>query len=86
MKSFREWQGYTPSIDGPPLEPHTISGAEVQIKQLASHIRTSFNLDDRWTQYHQQIAQAAELLNQAADLLGRVMTSSERNTPHKYHQ
>ena len=87
MKSFKEWQdySYTQSIDGPPLDPHTISGAEVQIKQLARNIRSSFNVDERWKQYQRQISQATEMLEQAADLLGKIMSSEERNTPHKYH-
>jgi hypothetical protein len=55
MKSFKEWQikevNYNQNIDGPPLEPATISGAQVQIRQLAFNIRTTFVLDEKFIQY-----------------------------------
>lgn len=89
MKSLKEWranENYTASIDGPPLEPHTISGAEYQIRHLARNIRTTFNLDDRWKQYQQQISQATQLLDQAANTIGNIMSGEERNTPHKYYR
>jgi len=91
MKKFKQWRieegySYTPSIDGPALQPHTISGAEVQIRQLASNIRTTFNLDERWKEHHTQILQATKLLDDAANMIGNVMSGEERNTPHKYHR
>jgi hypothetical protein len=92
MKKFKEWQienenySYSQHIDGPPLEPHTISGAEVQIRQLARNIRTTFNLDERWKQHHQQILKATELLDQAANAIGEAMSGEERNTPHQYYR
>lgn len=91
MKKFKQYQienenySYTQSIDGPPLEPHTISGAEVQIRQLAKNIRTTFNLDERWKQYHAQILQATRLLDEAANTIGNIMSGEERNSPHRFY-
>lgn len=91
MNKFKQWRienesyAYTPSIDGPPLEPHTISGAEVQIRQLATNIRTTFNLDERWKQHHQQILQATKMLDEAANMIGNIMSGEERNTPHRFY-
>ena len=92
LSKFKKWRienenyNYTPTIDGPPLEPHTISGAEVQIRQLSTNIRTTFNLDPRWNQYRNQIIEATNLLDKAADLIGNVMSGEERNTPHRFHR
>jgi hypothetical protein len=89
-KNFYHWLqevSYNQSIDGPPLQPHTISGAEVQIRQLASNIRTTFNLDPQWKDHQQQILKATQLLDQAADMLDDgSMGGDLRNAPHKYHR
>jgi len=69
LENKNESYNYNPSIDGPPLEPHTISGAEVQIRQLATNIRTTFGLDPKWKDYQQQFQQATALLEKAASLL-----------------
>lgn len=88
MKTYHQWEEnllYRPEIDGPPLNPHTISGAEVQIKQLASNIRTSFGLDPQWQDHKQRIIKAMNLLDQAAGLLDDgTMGGKMRNTPHQY--
>jgi len=76
---------YNPSIDGPPLKPGTISGAEMQIKELATQIRTTFGLDPKWADHKKQILDATKLLDQAADSIGDYMDGSLRNDPHKFH-
>lgn len=91
MKKFKQYRienenyNYAPSIDGPALEPHTINGAEMQIRQLARNIRTTFNLDERWKPYHAQILQATKLLDEAANTIGNIMSGEERNTPHRFY-
>jgi len=92
MKSYKSWKineaayAYTQSIDGPPLHPHTIAGAEVQIRTLAMNIRTTFKLDEKFAQFHEQIMKATTLLEQAADTIGQGDMSGEaRNTAHKFH-
>ena len=90
MKSIHQWRynenyNYTPSIDGQPLNPHTIAATEQQIRYLARHIKSSFQLDDKWKKYEQQISLTTQLLDQAADTIGDVMSAEERNTPHKFH-
>ena len=97
MKNFQEWLKtntplheyygtYEPSLDGPPLLPHTISGAEIQIRHLASNIRTTFGIDPRWQDHKQRIHKVMELLDKAAGLLDDgTMNGEMRNTPHKYH-
>lgn len=90
-KTFYNWLqevSYNQSIDGPPLMPKSISGAEVQIRTLASNIRTTFNLDPQWKEYQQQILKATELLDQAADMLDESgkMSGDLRNAAHKYHR
>lgn len=91
MKKFNHWVNesfvYNQQIDGPPLKTHTIAAAEVQIRQLALELRTSFGLDKRFEQYHDQIFKAAELLEKAVSTLESVRARGiDRNTPHKYHQ
>jgi hypothetical protein len=76
---------YNPSIDGPPLKPGTISGAEMQIKELATQIRTTFGLDPKWDDHKKQILDATKLLDQAADSIGDYMDGDKRNDPHKFH-
>lgn len=76
---------YNPSIDGPPLKPSTISGAEMQIKELATQIRTTFGLDPKWADHKDQIVAATKLLDQAADSIGDYMDGDKRNDPHKFH-
>ena len=91
MKHFVEWRieeggfPYSERIDGPPLNPHTISGAENQIRALASNIRTTFNLDPRWKKYRDQILASTKHLEEAADALGEKMSGDERNQPHQYY-
>ena len=91
MKKYDEWRineegyAYNSSVDGPPLEPHTIHGAENQIRTLARNIRTTFGLDPKWQQYKQQILKATQQLDEAANILGEEMSGDERNDPHQYH-
>jgi len=75
---------YSPSIDGPPLKPYTISGAEIQNKELATQIRTTFGLDPKWDDHKKQILDATKLLDQAADSIGDYMDGSLRNDPHQF--
>ena len=90
MKHFNEWRieeagyAYSPSIDGPPLEPKSIHGAENQIRTLAANIRTTFNLDPRWARYKDQILAATKHLDEGADALGTGMSREERGQPHQY--
>lgn len=96
MKSYKEYLhenslisetlSYIPEIDGPPLLPKHIHGAEVQIKNLAGNIRTTFGLDERYAKFKMQINKAADLLDEAANLIGNVMSSEERMQPHKFHK
>jgi hypothetical protein len=86
MKTFSQWSencNYNPSIDGPPLDPHTIAGTEVQIRTLARNIRSSFvhRPNNRWKNYRDQIFKATELLDQAANSIGENMDGQNRNTP-----
>jgi hypothetical protein len=76
---------YIPSIDGPPLKPSTIAGVEVQIRELATQIRTTFGLDEKWDDHKNQIFDATKILDQAADQIGRKMDGDKRNDPHKFH-
>ena len=75
---------YSASIDGPPLKPVSISGAEVQIRELAIQIRTTFGLDEKWNDHKQEILDATQLLDKAADQLGKEMDGDKRNDPHKF--
>jgi hypothetical protein len=80
MRTFKDWrikEDYTP------IDLHTISGAEGQIRTLAAHIRSSFvyRPNSPWLEYRDQILKAGELLNQAADLIGQNMDGTTRNTP-----
>jgi hypothetical protein len=89
MKHFNEWRIeeagylYSQSIDGPPLEPTSISGAENQIRTLARNIRTSFNFDPRWKKFQDQILSATKHLDDGANMLGKNMSREERNQPHQ---
>lgn len=90
MKKFNEFLTeagfpYRASIDGPPLNPHTISGAENQIRELARQIRTTFGIDERWRVHKPQIVQACSILDKAADIIGSNMSDEERMLPHKFH-
>ena len=80
MKTFKEWN-YQPTIDGPALDPHTISGAEVQIRTLARNIRSSFVYmpNSKWADYRDQIFKACEMLDQAANTIGDNMSGEIRN-------
>lgn len=84
MKTFKEWNEqiiYQPTIDGPPLDPHTISGTEVQIRTLASHIRSNFIHipNSKWMDYKNQILTACEMLDRAANTIGANMDGELRN-------
>ena len=84
MKTFKEWNEqvtYQQSIDGPPLDPHTISGAEVQIRTLALHIRSNFIHipNSKWRDYRNQILAASEMLDRAANTIGENMDGEVRN-------
>ncbi len=72
---------YRPEIDGPPLKPKTIAGAEQQIRHLAYEIRGTFGSDPRLQAYKWQIQQATEMLERAASIIGNVMSGEERNLP-----
>lgn len=90
MKKFEDWKvirenvTFNPNIDGEPLNPKTIAGAEVQIRTLARNIRTSFGLDKSFGNNHQSIHKAAELIDQAANIIGNDMDGDLRNQSHGY--
>jgi hypothetical protein len=81
FKQFTEQITYQPLIDGPPLDPHTISGAEVQMRTLATHIRSNFVHipNSKWLNFRNQILKACELLEQAANTIGENMDGELRN-------
>ena len=90
-RKFNEWMytlserlNYDQRVDGPPLHPNTISGAEVQIRYLASEIFTTFCVDPQFQQYREQIMQARSLMEQAADALGQGMAPELRSATHSY--
>ena len=95
MKNFFEWaarlneMNYDQKLDGPPLMPHHISGAENQIRTLARNLRTTFNLDPEFQAHHEQIFKAAQLLDQAADIIGDTMLGDQahfRGKTHKFYK
>lgn len=75
FKKYLEAFSYSPTIDGKALEPTTISGAEVQIKHLSSHLRFTFR-------GLPNIEKVTELLDQAANMLDAdvKLSGKERNT------
>ena len=83
MKTYKEWneQVYQPTIDGAPLDPRTIAGAEVQIRTLALRIRSNFVHipNSQWSDYRNQILKATELMDQAANTIGENMSGELRN-------
>jgi len=94
MISFKEFReryqesgyGYSQHLDGAPLKPKTIVGAEEQIYELAREIRTTFGLDKRWAMYKNQIVRATSMMDDAAKLLGEGMSGEERSTEHNFNE
>jgi hypothetical protein len=85
MQSFHEWKlgemaNYNPQLDGQPLKPTTISGAQNQIFELARNIRTTFMLDERFKPYAQYLRECEESLDHAAHVLSNVSVDE----PHKF--
>jgi hypothetical protein len=80
MKTFKEYFNYQPAIDGPALDPSTISGSEVQIRTLARNIRSSFvHLPNSpWIDFRDQILKACEILEQAVNIVGNNMDGELR--------
>ena len=72
MKNFNEWlesQYYQSSLDGPPLQPNSIPGAENQIKTLSINIRHLSRNKQFPKSVQESIFRATELLDQAANQL-----------------
>ena len=89
MQSFTEWMGH--GDDGPPLEPHTISAAENQIRILARNIRTTFNHDPNFVRFRDVLLKATNLMDDAAGIIGHAAMQDQdtldlRVKPHKYHR
>ena len=92
MKRLNDWllskninENVIVALDGEPLKPRTISGAERQIRQLALEIRTTFGLDERFKN-HPGIQACSKLLEQAASVLDDgSLSGEERNAPHRFH-
>jgi hypothetical protein len=86
MKNFKTWQlteghiQYNPRIDGEPLQPKTAMGAALQCEYLATQIRTTFGLDERFAAHRDAIHKCGELLEQAAREMYKVLVSD----PHKF--
>jgi len=70
MKSFQKWMENQVSNE-PLLQPYTLSGAEKQIRMLATNIRTTFGLDPKWESYKEQILAATQHLEEGANLLSK---------------
>ena len=89
MKTFREYResnwGYSQHLDGPPLKPKTIAGAEQQIYKLAEEIRNTFGIDEKWARHKDQIFRATIMMDEAAELLGQGMNAEERNDEHRWN-
>lgn len=86
MKKFKEWtETFNQNIDGPPLTPDTIMGAENQLKALARNIRTTFLLDPRFKN-NPGILEATNLIDKAADVIGNDVDGSLRQTKYQISQ
>jgi len=74
---------YSPTIDGEPFNPPTISAAETQIMHMASMVFSSFGVDPQFESIRQDVLKARQLMDDAAKALGR-NADELRNVPHKY--
>ncbi len=84
IANLMEGDQYRQGVDGPPLQPTTIHGAEHQLDQIAQNLEYTFGRDERFAQFKDDIAEAVNYIRKAVSVLGPVEMGELRTARHKF--